>query len=183
MKKLFIFLTTIILSILLCSCSDSQKKKQYTVQQGDTIFTIDTENETISNGNTLYHYTVSTTVSGYRLEITYPDNSTYWWETTSSGGYGGWSDDYDENRYVSGALLCEMLELNPAATSIHKNMFLILLLLVIGLFHLISPRRAWYLEHGWWYKDAEPSDVALGAHRLIGVVALIAAIATIFAKM
>lgn len=179
MKKLFIFLTMIIFSISLCSCSGSLKKKQYTVQQGDTIFTIDTENGTISDGNNLYHYSVSPTVSGSRLDITYPDNSTYWWETTSSGGYGGWSDDYDENRYVSGDLLCEMLELDSSAPSKLKNIFLSLLLLIVGLFNLLLPRKAWNLERGWRYKNAEPSDAALDMHRFIGVVGIIAAIVII----
>ena len=181
LKKLLIFLTMILLSISLFSCSGPQEKNQYTVRQGSTIFTIDLENNTISDGSNLYHYTVSSTGSGYKTEITYPDGSTYWWQadTTGGGGYGGWSDDYDETRYASGDLLCEMLELDSAAVSRPKNLFMILLLLIIGLFNLISPRKAWYLQRGWLYKDAKPSDMALGMHRFIGAVALVLAVVMI----
>ena len=31
----------------------------------------------------------------------------------------------------------------------------------IGLFNIVRPRTAWFLDSGWKYKDAEPSDMAL----------------------
>ena len=59
-------------------------------------------------------------------------------------------------------------------------MLLILLLLAVGIFNTASPHTAWYLEYGWRYKDAEPSDMALTFSRLGGILAIIAAVILIF---
>jgi hypothetical protein len=48
-------------------------------------------------------------------------------------------------------------------------MFWALIFLVIGLFLLISPRKAWYIVIGWQIKNAEPTDGALKIYRLIGL--------------
>ncbi len=50
------------------------------------------------------------------------------------------------------------------------------LLIVMGIFQLVSPKTAWYLSYGWRYKNAEPSDVALVMERMGGVVAIIVGI-------
>lgn len=50
------------------------------------------------------------------------------------------------------------------------------LLIVMGIFQLVSPQTAWYLSYGWRYKDAEPSDIALVMERVGGVVAIIVGI-------
>jgi hypothetical protein len=41
--------------------------------------------------------------------------------------------------------------------------------LMIGLFFLISPRKAWYVVIGWQIKNAEPTDGAIKIYRLIGL--------------
>jgi len=46
------------------------------------------------------------------------------------------------------------------------------LLIVIGLWNVISPQSAWYFNYGWRFKDAEPSDEALSVGRFGGAVAL-----------
>lgn len=54
-----------------------------------------------------------------------------------------------------------------------------LLLILLGLFNLIFPRAAWFLEIGWKIRDSEPSDGALILHRVIGVILCIAGILNI----
>ena len=54
-----------------------------------------------------------------------------------------------------------------------KNVLVIILLLLIGIFNAVSPETAWYLSDGWKYKNAEPSEEALGVTRLGGIVALV----------
>ena len=66
----------------------------------------------------------------------------------------------------------------PQASS--HNIVLIVLLIIIGLLCIIFPRAFWYLERGWHFKDAEPSDLSLVINRCIGVLALIIAIVMIF---
>lgn len=175
MKKLFTFLIMIIFSISLCSCSVFQERTHFTFKNGDTTFTIDTENGTISDGTYLYQYTFSETASGYRTEITYPDGSTYWWNADETGGYGGWSDDYDESRYINGYFLHEILEKNLTEKIASKNIFFIVLLFIIGIFNVAFPRKAWNLEYGWRFKNTEPSDTALGFQRFIGIASLVMA--------
>ncbi|NLY85974.1 MAG: hypothetical protein GX077_06455 [Tissierellia bacterium] len=45
-------------------------------------------------------------------------------------------------------------------------------LVIIGLFNLLAPRAAWYLEIGWKIKDSEPSDGAIIIHRVFGAILL-----------
>ncbi|WP_090902749.1 DUF6199 family natural product biosynthesis protein [Paenibacillus sp. OK076] len=47
------------------------------------------------------------------------------------------------------------------------------LVLIIGLIMAIWPYFAWYLRLGWNFKDAEPSDLALNAGRILGIVLVI----------
>lgn len=47
------------------------------------------------------------------------------------------------------------------------------LVLIIGLIMAIWPYFAWYLRLGWNFKDAEPSDLALNAGRISGIVLVI----------
>lgn len=58
------------------------------------------------------------------------------------------------------------------------------LLLAVGIFNTAAPQTAWWLEYGWRFKDAEPSDLALGANRILGVVLIfiggVCLLATIF---
>lgn len=55
-----------------------------------------------------------------------------------------------------------------------------LLLLGIGIFNTASPRTGWYWSYGWRFKDAEPSEAALLAGRLGGVVCIIIGIICFF---
>lgn len=53
------------------------------------------------------------------------------------------------------------------------------LMIILGLFHLLAPAKAWKLEIGWQFKDAEPSKAALMFHRVIGGLLIIGAIVVI----
>ncbi|WP_405171168.1 DUF6199 family natural product biosynthesis protein [Paenibacillus sp. FSL H8-0280] len=45
--------------------------------------------------------------------------------------------------------------------------------LIIGIITAIWPYFAWYVRLGWKFKDAEPSDLALNAGRISGIVLVI----------
>ena len=57
-----------------------------------------------------------------------------------------------------------------------KSVLLLLVLLGIGIFSAAYPYGAWYLERGWYYKDAEPSDAALLFNRVVGILLLAGAL-------
>ena len=48
-----------------------------------------------------------------------------------------------------------------------------LLAIAVGAFSAAGPHTAWYWSYGWRYKNAEPSDLALSAERIGGVIAVV----------
>jgi hypothetical protein len=179
MKKIYIFLLTMVILISLCGCSSSANTT-YTVTKDGTDFIVDPENSTISDGVNTYQYTFSGNTTTYKVEITYPDSSSYWFSMQNNNGNGGWSENYDENRFIAGDTLRDVLIEKAPKESFPGKVVFIILLLGIGVFNMVSPHTAWYLEYGWRYKNAEPSDLALGLNRVGGVFAIIVAIILIF---
>lgn len=169
MKSVLAVLTVLLLLCYVCS-SSTNRAETTTIVQGDTTFSLDRENGRISDGENVYTYDFSPRSNGYRLEITYPDGSSSWWESTGNGGYGGWSDNYEEGKYVDDWTLRDIILEGDTSvqTSEPKNWLLILLLAGMGAFNLILPRASWYLGYGWRFRNAEPSDLALAANRIGG---------------
>lgn len=183
MKKLYASVMMVLLLFSFMACSSAQDST-YTVERNHQFFTVDTENSTISDETNLYRYDLSKSSSGYHITITYPDNSTYWldaqYHEIATSLQSGWSDNYDAERYVAGDTLCDVLEEEMPTQSKSKNIFVILLLIIIGIINIASPHTAWYLEYGWRFKDAEPSNWALIANRCGGILVLAIAIVMIF---
>lgn len=132
-----------------------------------------------------YGFTYSPTGQGYEVEFTYPDGSIWYCQSDNGGGSFGWSDGYDPESagYLPGDTLEEMLVHNGPASSkngVFKNIFPALLLIAAGAILLIAPRGVWYLETGWRFKGAEPSDMALAVNRFLGGVLLVVAIVLFF---
>ena len=180
MRKVIISICAVMIIISLCSCVSSVETT-YTVTRNGTEFIVDTENSTIFDGTNTYTYAMTGNATEYNVEIIYPDGSKYWWKTqrNSNGctGFGGWSDDYDEDRYMDGNTLYEVLNSSaPQKTNFSNNILLSLVLIVAGTFGILKPEAVWYLEHGWRYKNAGPSDLALVMNRIGGVILVIAAI-------
>jgi len=76
-KILQSFLMAVMAFICLTACAGSKSTGIYTVDERGTLFTVDTNNMTISDGTNTYHYTVEGSGLRYTTEITYPDGSTY----------------------------------------------------------------------------------------------------------
>ena len=164
MKRLFPLL---LLCLLLTGCG--RAKVEQTVYEYNG-FTVDTQAQTITQGDDVYYYTYS--FNG--VTITYPNGAEYWWQYEQSGGHGGWNGDYDTDRYADGWTLVNALSYRPAQEkSGGGNRPLGALLMIFGLFHLIAPSTAWYLSHGWRFKDAEPSELVLALNRLVGGITLL----------
>lgn len=51
--------------------------------------------------------------------------------------------------------------------------------LIVGAAMLIFPRVFWFLSHGMFFRDSEPSDLALIFYRVLGGVCLVLAIVSL----
>ena len=89
--------------------------------------------------------------------------------------------EFDFAKYPSGMELNGVLSRTHPNVQKEKPVAVILVLLLIGVFNTAWPMGAWYLETGWKFRDAEPSDAALGWNRASGVLALIVAVILIIA--
>lgn len=180
MKRTLLLCLAVLLALSMCACLPAESGAQYTVTKNGVDYVVDQENGIISDGTYTYHYTFSGNASSYNIKITYPDGSTYSWNKQTSDGWGfgggGGSEDYDADRYVGGDVLCDILEAGAPRAKKEANPGQILLgiiLVGVGLVNAIAPQIGWYLSEGWKFKDAEPSEMALGFGRGGGVFAVV----------
>lgn len=183
MKKLLLLLVSVILLLSLCACSEANEP--YTVKEGWRTLEINPGAGTITHKENVFHYDISGDANRYTLTITYPDGSTYYesYRENSSGTTSvtaGWSDNYSEYRYVPGEALCDALEDELPTPLFTGNPFAGVLFIGLGILYMAKPRVTWWLEIGWLLKGAEPSDFALIAHRIVGVLIVLAGILTCF---
>ncbi len=149
----------------------------YDVNVNGHTFTVSPDENTISDGSSVYHYTFSGNRAEYKIEIVYPDGSSWWWDKRSGYSVGGWSDDYDPQCYADGSDLRDaLLEQAPKAPGEPKNWPAIGLLLALGIFNAVAPQASWRLSYGWRFKNAEPSAAALAACRFSGAAAIVLAL-------
>lgn len=164
-RNLFCLMMTLFLFLTACGRDGSNPN----VYEHDG-YTIDMENRTITQGEDVYTYAISGNARRSKITITYPNGATYFWEWSGNSGAGGWSDDYDPDRYTDGDTLMELINFKPESEKSGPSPLLAILVLAAGIFNLVSPRTVWYLSYGWRFKNAEPSDAVLIVNRLGGGV-------------
>ena len=181
MKRVCHLLLTILVIFSLTACASSEVSREESTYEKDG-FTVDREAGTITKGEDVYHYKVTGSENTRGITITYPNGATYYFTWSGNVGTGGWSDDYDPDRYVDGDTLCDVISFEPPKETRSSGGYPLfgLLFIAIGLFSAWNPTAAWYLEWGWRYKDAEPSDTALMIERIGGVFAILVGIVVMF---
>ncbi len=180
-KRSFVqILLMIMICMFICACSREEPGPKTVVYNG-TIYTIDDEAMTISDGKNTYRYEGNGTSSSYSYRIIYPNAAEYYWTWSGNIGHGGWSDNYDESLYVDGRTLMNVLETEMPEESEPKNVLMIIILIGVGVFNVAAPQTAWYLSDGWRYKNAEPSETALELTRFGGIIAIVIAVFMILA--
>lgn len=175
MKRLLPLILALLL--VLVGCAYEEPQTVYTVGIENVQLTVDTQNQTISDGLFTYHYTITATGNSSKITITYPNGATYYWTWSGNAGHGGWSEDYDDSTYADGRTLRLALEHDPSGTKKKRersgNPLLGLLAIGLGIWNTGWPYSSWYLSHGWYYKDTEPSDAALAMTRFGGIISII----------
>lgn len=172
MKHLRILLPLLILALILSGCGEEPMPYEYA--SGDRTVTVDPINCSITCGEDVYLYEVEKTETRTGYVIQYPNGAIFHWSATEHGGAGGWSDDYDEIRYIPGDFLVDALDQAVSQTAPYRerkgNVGIGLLLMGLGAVSFLFPEVMFHLRKGWMFRDAEPSDAYLTWSRISGVI-------------
>lgn len=178
MKKAAILILALLLTLFLQACE--KPATTYTVEKDGKAFQVDSEAGTLSDGTHTYTYTFSGDSESYVIDIYYPNGSSFHWTKNRMLGYGSQSGDYNDELYISGEILCEVIATKAPTPANPGKFWAVVILLGIGIFNAAAPQASWYLSYGWRFKDAEPSDLALNIGRTVGIFAIIAGVFMIF---
>ena len=168
-KKFLIFL--VLAAILLTGC-----------QSEPVNITIDRENHTLSDGTYTYHYVEQETSLIHTITITYPDGGRYEWMQSDTESYS--NGTYDSALYADGDRMVDVIlgtviigEPEPEKEPVSVELILLTVgLLVMGIVEIGCTDQVWYGLHGWKYKDAEPSDMAIAVIRASGIFEIVIAV-------
>ncbi len=178
MKHFRIFLPLLILALLLSGCAGEPQPYEYT--QGGNTVTVDPVSQTITNGQEVFTYTIEEGTNSTRYQIFFPDGSEYYWSAGKYVGSGGWSDDFDSEKWYSYAgFLVNALEQSAPREKV-GNPGLGLLMIGLGAVNFFFPEIPFYLRYGWAVENAEPSDAYITWTKFGGVIAAITGVIAIF---
>lgn len=176
MKKYFFAVVFVLIFVVNGVCL----AKEYTSERQGSVFSVNTEQQTIFDGEQTYKYEISETETCREITVTYPDGAVFWQKSDGNSASSGWDNGYAPESHTDGYTLCSVIEELFPQKKNGKNPLLIILMLAIGAFYAAAPEKAWYLGFGWVYKNAEPSEAVLAANRIVGVAAAVAALILIF---
>ena len=192
MKKRFrisLFLLIAILLLALCGCSTYHTPEADSVNSQMVMgpsYVLYFNQETILYNGTTYHYSVSRNGDNVSFTITYPNGGLYYSNQSGNSITSGGNKDYDENTYVSGETLVEILRSHyyvSHTSPIFGNILIFLICLGVGGFHAFFPKDGWYLAHAlraWQYESIEPSESGLLITRIGGVIVMIIGVFALF---
>ena len=138
---------------------------------------VDFQAGTITGEGEVYSFAIQ----GDSIRIDYPNGVSFVRTGNATAGYGPMDQPFSTAGYLSEDTLFKALEGGGAEGGWRLGSYapLAVILLPLGIFSLVKPERAWYVSWGWRYKNAEPSDGALLAQRLEGVVLVVIGIVVI----
>ena len=189
-KFVSVFALLVCLGLLFSGCTkDVPTSMDYvtTVDGQDIIihFPAGTKSEgTISSENGVYSFAYS---SDGTFSVIYPNGDTCSQKSINGGVASSLDFDYNkmiELGYIDGLSLEHAVQSASRPVSSNEKtippIFLVLFV-VIGVWFTWKPKSAWWLARGWMFKNVEPSDLALGVYRGIGIVVVIIGIISFFA--
>lgn len=184
MKRIGLWGGLLVLVLLLTACGQGGASVQDVMYGGET-YTVDTENQTITHDGAVIQVTwIERGGNDQKWTFTYPDGSAYWWEQSGGVVMGGWLYGCDSERseqYADGNVLREVwMQSLQNGFQWGANPLPGLLLILFGAVGAAAPKAVWYLDCGWRYRNAEPSDLALLVHRVGGGIAVLVGLVLLF---
>lgn len=182
MKRIGLFLLCLVMVLSLCACD--VKPEEYTVEYNGKTYTVRPRECTISDGKYTYNYVQTGNSQKSTTTIFYPNGTSYQMMsegivTTSYGNSSFQRGDYADPSALRSVLATEP----PARFDFNINFYKWFLVLVsggLGVSLLKDPQRAWEMEYGWRYKNAEPTEKALNRNRVMGVIGIVTAVIALF---
>ncbi len=187
MKKIAAFLTAgLILFLAGCSSKEAAEIDYVTSVDGQEVvvsFFEGTKSEgtiTAENGTYSFSYAMDGTLS-----IIYPNGYTYSQKDINGGIAVSWphTETAEELGYLNGFFLAQMISSASDGNTKSGAAIVSPLSIALGIWFVCSPKSVWWLSRGWWYKNAEPSDLGLLVYRLTGCVLAFIGILSFFARL
>lgn len=175
MKRLILIFTALLLAAL-CACgTQAERPSVYDTEYEGRVYSVDLNQQTIAFDGVVCTFEI---VDGSVFQVTYPDGSTYW---RNASGDNGCSDDYDGERYAPGdALWCAVFGTSQQTEGGEGRWLIGLLCVGVGVFYIVSPRKAWRWRYSWRRKEEEPTAKALEVSRGMGILCVIVGIVLFF---
>ena len=187
MKRAVILLLLAAILLTGCAATEAQPQEPYSQYVGSIRFDVDPAARTITARGYVFTYSYIDNGDTRGVSVTYPNGAVVTKTTTyDSNGIGMGTTSWDnadpeflssvESTYVDCYALLMVVPEQPAKEV--KGEFAPLILVgigfaAIGVWMYARPDVHWYWSHGWMYKDAEPSDAALGAIGAMGIISII----------
>lgn len=191
-KRKCVLIVVMLLALVLgaCNCNTAKSDPYSEVVEIDgqsLTITLDENNlsaGTITSENGTYTFEYGVPGNSIVFTVNYPDGYVFS-QTEINGGFAtpaeynsierknkGYIDLFSLNYSIEGVMDNARGTSNNGSPSI----LLALALIGVGAWNFFEARSVWYLFRGWWYKNAEPSDLALMLYRIAGVFLIFAGI-------
>ena len=193
-----VLVVVMLLMLVLGACnSNTAKSESYSevveIDGQSLTITLDENNlsaGTITSENGTYTFEYGASGNNIVFTITYPDGCVFS-QTEISGGFA-MPAEYDSGERKSKGYI-DLFSLTWSIDGVMDNargtnnsgspsILLALALIGVGAWNLFGTRSVWWLSRGWWYKNAEPSDLGLMLYRIAGVFLIFAGIICVTAS-
>lgn len=180
MKRRFLLILVALVLALLCGCTQ-ENTGRYDMEFRGERYTVDLDAGSITHKGELYLFAKEGTGDSVSYTIVYPNSARYFYNKTGMTANMSWSDGYDDERYVDGETLVDLLqEQKPQSKGSGFSVIGGILLILMGIPMILLPEVVFFISYGWMLKNAEPSDGMITYTRICGGVFILIGIVVLF---
>ena len=109
MKRRFLLILVALVLALLCGCTQ-ENTGRYDVEFRGERYTVDLDAGSITHKGEMYLFAKEGTGDSVSYTIVYPNSARYFYNKSGMTANMSWSDGYDDERYVDGETLVDLLQ-------------------------------------------------------------------------